>query len=324
MLRFGLCCVFAAEPIRFRSTTATAAGRRKRPAHLARMQELALANAEALQQALEYCQAHAIGSFRVNSQILPLRTHPKVGWQVDDLPDGEQVRKAFRACGAYARKHDLRLTFHPDQFVVLNSPKPEVVASSMAELEYQAEVAGWIGADVIMIHGGGAYGDKPAALARLTESIGRLTRSVRAVLALENDDRIFSPRDLLPVCLETGVPLVYDVHHHRCLPDGLTEDDATREALATWRREPLFHISSPDGGWKAADIRRHAEFIAPADFPDRWRDLTLTVEVEARGKELAIQRLRAALAATSRPTVPGRDGRRRRRTRAARSGEPRS
>ena len=216
-IRLGLCCLFASEPIRFRTTTAHVLGRQPREEQLIRLSRLATDNAAALHNALAYCASHAIGSFRVNSQILPLRTHPALGYCVEELPDGRAIQEAFRACGAFARSHALRLTFHPDQFILLASPRPEVTRASIAELDYQAEVATWIGADVLNIHAGGAYGDKPAALARLAETLRQLPAAIRQRLTLENDDRIYTPRDLLPFCEAHQIPLVYDVHHHRCL-----------------------------------------------------------------------------------------------------------
>jgi len=216
MLRLGLCCAFKEEPIRFRTATATAISKFSRQEQLAKLEAIALANAESLLQSLRYCHAHAIGCFRVNSQILPLRTHPEVGWAVKDLPNSGDVVAAFLRCGAFARQNRLRLTFHPDQFVVLGSPNPKVVLSSIAELEYQAEVAGWIGADVITIHGGGSYGDKPTALDLWRRNFARLSKGVRTLIALENDDRVYTPTDLLPLCQTTGIPLVYDVHHIPC------------------------------------------------------------------------------------------------------------
>ena len=97
-----------------------------------------------------------------------MKTHPDAGYEIGELPDGEEIAAAFRRCGAFAVGHGIRVCFHPDQFVVLNSPREDVVRKSVAELEYQAEVATWIGADVINIHAGGGYGDKPAALATLS------------------------------------------------------------------------------------------------------------------------------------------------------------
>ena len=219
MIRLGLCCIFRDEPIRFRRTTATALLRLSPAARRRKLSDICMANADALYAAVTFCADHGIGSFRVNSQILPLKTHPKVGYDLRKLPGGERTVARFKACGKLARARGVRLSLHPDQFVILNSPRPEVVDASILELEYQGEVASWIGADVINIHGGGAYGDKLSALERLRGNLRRLSKRVRSRLTLENDDRIYTVEDLLLICRSEKIPLVYDAHHHRCLPD---------------------------------------------------------------------------------------------------------
>lgn len=295
LLRLGLCCLFAREPIKFRTTTATALLRHPRREQLARLDELCRHNADALMKAIEFCSQNGIGSFRINSQILPVKTHPEAGYEFEELPSYRAIIARFRKCGAFARAHDIRLSFHPDQFVVINSPNPKTVTNSLSELSYQAEVAEWVGADTINIHGGGAYGDKTSALQRLRKNIEHLPTEVRSRLTLENDDKVYTPSDLLPVCAATNVPLVYDVHHHRCLPDGLSVGDATERAHSTWKREPVFHISSPLEGWSGPRTERHHDYIDPSDFPKEWLGWPLTVEVEAKAKELAIAKLLADL-----------------------------
>lgn len=290
-LRLGLCCQFAQEPIKFRATTVTAMLRLEKARRRERLAELCLGNANALLAALQFCASNGIGAFRVNSQILPVKTHPEAGYEITELPGSDTIVARFRDAGAFASKHNLRLSFHPDQFVVLNSPNPATLAHSLAELIYQAQVAEWIGADTLNIHGGGAYGNKTVALETLRRNIERLPDAVRTRLTLENDDKTYTPTDLLPVCADTGVPLVYDVHHHRCLPDGLSVAEATQRARATWRTEPLFHLSSPLGGWAGPKPERHHDYIALSDFPEEWLGWPLTVEVEAKAKELAVARL---------------------------------
>lgn len=301
MIRLGLCCTFRDEPIKFRVATAAALSRLDRAAADAKLSALCLANADALLAALRYCAAVGIGCFRVNSQVLPLKTQPAFAYDAAGLPDGEEIVARFRACGAFARANGLRTCFHPDQFVVLNSRRPEVVAASGRELEYQAEVAEWIGADVINIHGGGAFGDKPAALADFARALDLLSPRARSRLTVENDDRVFTPSDLLPICRAAGVPLVYDAHHHRCNRDGLSVEEATAAALATWGREPMFHISSPIAGWDGPRPERHHDFIDLPDFPACWLDLDVTVEVEAKAKEVAVLKLKRDLE-EARPT----------------------
>ena len=291
MIRLGLCCLFRDQPIKFVTTTATSIGKMKRSDALAKLSRLCLENADALLTALQFCADNRIRCFRVNSQILPIKTHPSCGYSVGDLPAGDEIIRRFKECGQFVQTHQLRTCFHPDQFVVLNSRRPDVVEKSVQELEYQAEVAEWIGADVINIHGGGAYGDKPQALADFARNLDRLSVRVRSRLTVENDDKTYTPADLLPICRATGIPLVYDVHHHRCNPDGLSIEQATKKAMATWNREPLFHLSSPIAGWNGPQPQRHHDFIDVTDFPECWRRKKITVEVEAKAKEVAVQRL---------------------------------
>ena len=262
-----------------------------RDAALEKLSTLCLANADALRASLTFCDRNGIGCFRINSQILPVKTHDECGYELADLPDGNEVILRFTACGEFARDHHIRTCFHPDQFVVLNSPKPDVVSRSIAELEYQAEVADWVNADVINIHGGGAYGDKAAALEAFAKNLDRLSDRARTRLTVENDDVTYTPADLLALGRSTGIPLVYDVHHHRCNSDELTVEEATDKALTTWDREPMFHISSPIEGWDGPKPRRHHDFIDIRDFPECWRERKLTVEVEAKAKEVAVLKL---------------------------------
>lgn len=295
MIRLGLCCIFINAPIKFRRTTAKYQSRFSGAEQRRHLAEVCQHNAEALFEALTYCRNAGIGAFRINSQILPLFTHPQQGYAIEDLPDHKEIVDAYRECGNFARRHDIRTSFHPDQFVVIASPRGTVRQKSVKEIVYQAMVADWVGADVINIHAGGAYGNKSANLKRLVSAIKALPDAVASRLTLENDDRTYSPEDLLPVCREAGIPLVYDVHHHRCLTDHLTVDAATHEALKTWDREPLFHISSPFTRQSEAMDRRHADTIDVNDFPDTWRHLNITVDVEAKAKELAVEQLKKDL-----------------------------
>jgi UV DNA damage endonuclease len=118
---------------------------------------------------------------------------------------------------------------------------------------------------------------------------------VRSRLTLENDDRVYTPEDLLPVCRDLAIPLVYDVHHHRCLPDGRSVEATTELAIGTWIREPLFHLSSPKEGWDSGKPGSHHDYIDAEDFPGCWTNLDITVEVEAKAKELAVLKLKQDL-----------------------------
>jgi len=291
MTRWGLCCIFRDAPIKFRRTTAKYSAKLSTDERMRHLSTICLHNAHSLLEALQFCRRNGIGAFRINSQILPLKTHPQLAYAIEDLPQSTEIVNAFKKCKTYCRQHDLRTSFHPDQFILLSSPNPEVTRRSIADLRYQAEVAEWLGADVINIHAGGAYGNKEEALKRLVKQIRNLPQNVRRRLTLENDDRLYTPSDLLPICKKLKIPLVYDLHHHRCLPDGRNVEDTTRRALKTWNREPLFHISSPLKSWQDRNPRNHHDYINPEDFPECWLNLDITVEVEAKAKEIAVLKL---------------------------------
>ena len=291
MTRWGLCCIFRDAPIKFRRTTAKYSAKLSTDERMRHLSTICLHNAHSLLEALQFCRRNGIGAFRINSQILPLKTHPQLAYAIEDLPQSTEIVNAFKKCKTYCRQHDLRTSFHPDQFILLSSPNPEVTRRSIADLWYQAEVAEWLGADVINIHAGGAYGNKEEALKRLVKQIRNLPQNVRRRLTLENDDRLYTPSDLLPICKKLKIPLVYDLHHHRCLPDGQNVEDTTRRALKTWNREPLFHISSPLKSWQDRNPRNHHDYINPEDFPECWLNLDITVEVEAKAKEIALLKL---------------------------------
>lgn len=293
-MRFGLCCLFKYEPVSFRTTTARALSALPRYDQLYKLSGICLHNASNLLLALETVQRLEIGAFRIMSPLFPRMTHPGVGYTLEELPDGNSIKQLLENVRCFAASANIRLSFHPDQFIVPSSPDPAVVANSIRELEYQAELAECVGADVINIHAGGVYGDKLATLQRFSALFPSLSVNIKNRLTLENDDVSYTVRDLLPVCEKLSIPLVYDVHHHRCNPDGLSVEEATRLAGETWHsagREQFCHLSSPRNSWDSGNPRPHADYIDPADFPDCWRGRKMTVDIEAKAKELAVVQL---------------------------------
>ncbi len=297
-IRWGLCCLVVDQPLTFRSATHAYVSRLSPEQRLAYLDAIAVANTRTLAETIEYCARLGIGAFRITSQLFPLATHPVSGFGIDTLPSAAEIRHGLAAARRLAEHAGIRLSFHPDQFIVLNSARPEVVESAVTELEWHAELAELVGADVICLHGGSTAGGRDDALDRLLRGVDRLSERVRSRLAIENDDRCYSVIDLLPACLATDLPLVLDAHHHRVLPGELSLEEATDWAVATWgEREPYFHISSPRAGWGAGDPRPHADFIDVRDVPSYWLELgiPLTVDVEAKAKERAVVAVREAV-----------------------------
>ncbi len=289
MVRFGLCCIFYKEKISFKTTTASFLLKKTDLFRKKYLSEIILHNCESLKKSLIYCLNHKIGCFRITSRFFSLYTHPDFLYKIEDLPEAEKIISLLKEIKHFAHAKNIRLTLHPDQFVVLNSKSSKVVANSIRELEYHGVLAKLVGADVINIHAGGCYGDKKDSLLRLGVNLKKISLETRQKISLENDDRSFTPEDLLPFCQKEKIPFVYDVHHHRCLKDSLSIETVTEQALRTWDREPLFHVSSPKNGWKSKNIRSHSDYIDIEDFPKVWLQIEkLTVEIEAKKKELAV------------------------------------
>ena len=186
--------------------------------------------------------------YRMSSDLAPYVTHP-------DMPQfhGMIAESAgdLRALGRKARELDLRLSFHPSQFVVLNSPDPVLVKKSVWDLATQAEMLDLmeLGPEaVVVIHVGGAYGDRPTSVRRWVETWSTLPEHVRSRLVLEHDDLRFSAADVLWIHRHTGVRLVFDYQHFWCFnPERLDLLGTLRAILETWPDgvRPKIHFSTP-------------------------------------------------------------------------------
>ena len=297
MIRFELCCLFKKEDIKYRRVTAKYLSGMDRKTQLVKISEIVLHNIETLLKALKTCNRLGINAYRITSPLFPLYTHPEAGYKLENLSCSENVLQLFQTIKNFSLQHKIRTTFHPDQFVVLSSPNEQVYQNSVNELEYHRLLAELIGADVINIHIGGAYGNKKETIERLLIKLKQKElQKILKYLTFENDDKIYTPEDILYISKETGIPFVYDIHHHRCNKDKLSEEEATYKCINTWRlrgKEPVLHISSPKEGWSSKNPKMHADYINIDDFPEFWLKLkdNITLDIEAKAKELAILKL---------------------------------
>jgi len=263
----------------------------------------------------EYLHTHAIHFYRLAGQLAPYLTHPSLPHfhrQIDES------LTELAATGDLARQYGIRLSMHPGHYIQLSSPEPIRVERSQQELVSCTALleAMGLGAEaVIVIHVGGSYGDKRASLERFIRNFMTLAPGVRRRVALENDDRAFDLQDLLWVHKRTGVRVVLDALHQRCLNGGgYTMVEALGLALATWPadQQPKIHYSSPRTELRHLYQNRqrrlalplpnqHSDFIDPFTFIDFMlgaRTAALRpfdIMIEAKAKELALLRLRLQL-----------------------------
>lgn len=273
---------------------------------------------EYLHAIFDYLQRARITMYRMSSDLAPYVTHP-------DMPEFHgQIRECsadLRELGRRARELNLRLSFHPSQFVVLNSPDRALIDKSIADLIAQAELldAMELGPEaVVVIHVGGAYGDRASGCARWIATYQRLPEVVRRRLVLENDDIRYSAADVLAIHESTGVPLVFDYLHYWCNnPEGLELRPTVERFIRSWPAgaRPKIHFSSPRTELRVIKRKNratgkqetvtqppvwtgHADFVNPFEFITFMRvvpDLDFDVMLEAKAKDLALLRLRRDL-----------------------------
>lgn len=266
---------------------------------LGHISSLALANCRDMAAVLAWNAAHGIRLFRISSQLFPWSSV----YSLEQLPDYEEIVLALRKAGELARATNQRLTMHPPHFVKLGTKQQEsLLQKSMNALELHSKVFHLMGYtpsawNKINIHVGGVYGSKSKTLARWARSYDRLSHACRARVTVENDDtpNSYSLSDLLSLHELCGVPLVFDLHHHRFCPGTLSQEDALGAAIDTWPVgvRPVVHWSEePECPQKrASHPHAHSNFVyGPINVYGREEDVDIMIEAKARELALLLYR----------------------------------
>ena len=256
--------------------------------------ELALQNSRDLFEILKWNVANNIKLFRTSSDMLPWASE----YNLEDLPDYTKISNILKGCGTYAKENGLRINSHPGPFNVLVSPNPKVVQNTIRDLELHGKLFDMMGLSQtpynnINIHCNGVYGDKMAAMDRFITNFEKLSESVRKRLTLENDDKasMYSVSDLMYIHHKTGIPIVFDYHHHQFCTGGLSERQALLLAVSTWRKSgvtPEVHYSESKALHEENSKLKpqaHSDYITA--LPNTYR-IDVDIMVEAKAKELAI------------------------------------
>jgi UV DNA damage endonuclease len=275
--------------VRYRALTRKRLLQHDEPAQRALLDELYRDNLQRLEAALAYCERERIALYRLPSSIFPFA----------DEAIGREVLGGYApqlaVLGERAKDGGIRLVMHPDQFVVLSSESGGVVANSIKILAMHADIMDLLGQPrspwaLLEIHGG-----KSGRGAALVAAIRALPEGIRQRLALENDEYAYGAAEIHAICMEAGVPMVFDAHHHVVKEQLSSYDDPSvaemlERARETWPDPDwqLVHISNGRSGF---NDRQHSDLIEvmPASYARApW------IEIEAKSKELAIRKLRDA------------------------------
>ena len=257
-----------------------------------------LANLEDLYTMLEWNETNGIRVFRLSSELFQHKTNPKVPDYTYDF-----ALDHLKKIGDYALEKGHRLTFHPGQYNVLASISEKAYLQTLKDLEYHADVLDLMGLSkdsVMVIHGGGVYGEKEKTMNRWIENYHKLPDKIKNRLVLENCEKSYSIEDCLKIHDATGIPVVFDTHHFDCYillhPDEefSPASEYIPQILDTWKEKdikPKFHVSEQGSG----KIGHHSDYIdiLPQyllDIPERY-GIEIDIMIEAKMKELSIQKL---------------------------------
>lgn len=220
---------------------------------------------------------------RISSDILPFYTHEQ--WKSFYTDDAKQIFvEKFAALRELIDRYDIKVSFHPGQYTVLASDKPDVVERSIEEFEYHADMARWMGYGKsfqdgckINVHIGGRLG-----VEGIKQVLPRLSQEARNLITIENEEITWGLDKTLELANECA--LVLDIHHHWINTGEYIQPDDPRvkQVVNSWRGvRPTMHYSvSPESiltghptdilpnlnellnqGYKKTKLRAHSDYF---------------------------------------------------------------
>lgn len=248
-------------------------------------------NLNHLEKILQYNVEKNLLFFRISSDLVPFASHAvcKFNWQ-------DYFVNRFRKLGDYIKKNKIRISMHPDQFVLINSPKESIVENSVRELAYHCSILDLMSLDSsakIQLHVGGVYGDKALAMKNFEKNYRTmLSDSIKKRLVIENDDRLYNVDDCLRINSNTDVPILFDSFHNKCNNGGdiLGIVKAFEMCCDTWKKVdgvPLADYSCQEFGYRRG---KHSFTIDLEDFRKfilETRELCYDLMLEIKDKQIS-------------------------------------
>lgn len=258
---------------------------------MAKIKELALLNLKEVLKMVHWNAEHDIFFFRLSSDIIPFGSHDILDW---NWWEDEDVLHLTDQIVELKHKYNMRLSIHPGQYTVINSSNENVVSNALKDLAYHAKLLDLVNGTDIIIHTGGAYGNKEESKQRFISVYNRLSPNIKEKLRLENDDKVYNVNDVLDIHNVTGVPICFDIHHHFCNFVDTNIHEVISTVVKTWDGigKPKMHISS---GKTCKTDTAHHDFIHEEDmnyFMSVLDGYDVDIMIEAKMKEQAILKLR--------------------------------
>ena len=261
---------------------------------LEKLKAVSASNLKNLGKILNYNMENNIHFYRITSALIPLVTHPEVGY----WGHREFLKKDFEYIGKLINESNMRVDTHPDEFNVINSINPKVVENTKINLLRQAQWFEDFKYDLgkMVIHIGGATNGKESGIERFITNFKTFPEEVTSKIIIENDDKTYTAKETLFLCNELKRPMVLDIHHHNCNNTDDNIYDLIPDIFTTWKNEklpPKLHFSSPRDG---ENDRKHSDFINAQDFVNFLENIKhfntdIDIMLECKEKDLALFKL---------------------------------
>jgi len=243
-------------------------------------------NLECLVKILDFNIKNNLLFFRISSDIIPFASHPicKINWR-------KEFKNIFEQIGNFINKNKIRISMHPDQFVVLNTDNKKILKNSIRELIYHCELLDALNLDEtakVQIHVGGVYGNKDLSIKRFILNYKRLPEIIKRRLVIENDDRNYSVKDCLRIHQEISIPIVFDNLHHEVLNNGEDIQEAMLFCFKTWSKKdgvPMIDYSQQEKGKKLGTHSKTINIRKFKSFIEKVKDLNFDIMLEIKDKE---------------------------------------
>lgn len=252
--------------------------------------ELITYNLNSLKNIIDYNIKNQIKLFRISSDLIPFGSNP-----INILPWWEIFASQLQMIGQKIKSSGMRVSLHPGQYTVLNSPNKDVVKRAVKDLNYHNRVLDSIGVGTehkIVLHIGGIYNNKKQAIKRFIDNYRHLDEKVKQRLVLENDDQSYNIYDVLEIGTFLNLPVVFDNLHNRINSCDKEKDDFywLDECRKMWQKKDGFqkiHYSQQNPFKKTGS---HSSSIGINEFMEFYENLArkeIDIMLEVKDKNLS-------------------------------------
>ncbi len=295
-MQFGLCCISLdlqelEEPYKFQTMTYKRFSSLPHDEAIETLGCRILNNMEVTHATILHCAENGY-CYRISSDLFPLITYSAANIDLSGLPNINEIEKSIQDIANTIDETKVRISCHPSEFNVLASTNKDAVDRTITELNFYADFLDKLGCPAnyncpMNLHINNRQGTNHEVTQRFMDNFARLNDSCRNRLVIENDDKLncWSVKQLVEDFYpKTKIPITFDYLHHKCHPDGLTEEEAILACVDTWQGyRPLFHYSESAPG---NNPRKHADY-AEQDFYT-YGEIDYDVDMELKMKDKAI------------------------------------